>query len=175
MNLRQHLKERKVNLSLHRPILDEDKNIATYLLYNLSGQIVGYQQYNPNGSKKINNKPEGKYYTYIGNKSSVVLYGLESLSISDGVIYVVEGIYDAMRMTYEGQSAIATLTNSPSKSVVNQLRLLNRPLVAVCDNDAAGRKLAKCGDYVEVVQGARDLSEASDDYVNYLISKYSRC
>ena len=173
MNIYAHLKERNVNIDLHRPIIDEENCIATYLLYNLSGQIVGYQQYNPLGDKKINNKPNAKYYTYVSkNKSSVVLYGLESLHLTDGVIYVTEGNYDAMRLTNKGQSALATLTNSPSKDVINQLTLLNRPIVVVCDNDESGRKLAKCGHYVEVVEGAKDLAEAPDFYVNQLIRKY---
>lgn len=173
MNIYSHLKERNVNINLHRPIIDEENCIATYLLYNLSGQIVGYQQYNPLGDRKVNNKPNARYYTYVSkNKSSVVLYGLESLDISDGVIYVTEGIYDAMRLTNKGQTALATLTNSPSKDVINQLKLLNRPIVVVCDNDNAGRKLAKCGDYVEVVEGAKDLAEAPESYVDHLIKKY---
>ncbi len=173
MDIYAHLKERNVNINLHRPIIDEENCIATYLLYNLSGQIIGYQQYNPLGDKKINNKPKAKYYTYVSkNKSSVVLYGLESLHLTDGVIYVTEGIYDAMRLTNKGQTALATLTNSPSKDVINQLKLLNRPIVVVCDNDDAGRKLAKCGDYVEVVEGAKDLAEAPESYVDHLIKKY---
>jgi len=52
MNIKTHLKHRHLDLELHRPILDEELNIATFLLYNLSGQLVGYQQYNPLGDKK---------------------------------------------------------------------------------------------------------------------------
>lgn len=44
--------------------------------------------------------------------------------------------------------------------------------VAVCDNDDAGRKLAKFGDYVEVVPEGKDLGESPDNYVQYLVNKY---
>lgn len=176
MNIYQHLKERHINLELHRPIVDEENNIVTYLLYNLSGKIVGYQQYNPNGGKGKNNyncKEHGKYYTY-RKSPTVAVWGVESLYQSQGVIYVTEGLYDAARMTEKGQSAIATLCNNPPKDYRNWLMMLNRPIVAVCDNDAAGRKLAKLGHYVEVVPES-DLGSASDSYVNHLIQKYSMC
>jgi hypothetical protein len=55
MNIKTHLKQRHLDLELHRPILDEELNIATFLLYNLSGQLVGYQQYNSLGDKKVFN------------------------------------------------------------------------------------------------------------------------
>jgi len=34
------------------------------------------------------------------------------------------------------------------------------------------RKLAKFGDYVEVVPDGKDLGESPDDYVKYLLNKY---
>jgi hypothetical protein len=174
MNLKQHLIERHLNLELHRPILDKELNIATFLLYNLSGQLVGYQQYNPSGDKKIfNSKLEGKYYTYRNkNQPTVAIWGLESYYVSTGPIFLTEGIFDACRMTNVGQSAFATLANNPPKDYRNWLMMLNRPIVVVCDNDAAGRKLAKFGDYVEVVPEGKDLGESSDDYVQYLLTKY---
>ena len=35
----QHLKDRHLDLALHRPMVDEDGRVATFLLYNLSGQL----------------------------------------------------------------------------------------------------------------------------------------
>jgi len=175
MNIYSHLQERHLNLELHRPIVDEETGIVTLYCYNLSGQIVGYQQYNPKGDKKTNNsKSEGKYYTYKSKQlNTVVLWGVESLYQSNGVVYLTEGIYDAARLTNRGQSALATLTNNPPKDYRNYLKLLNRPIVAVCDNDVAGRRLAKYGDYVEIVPDGKDLGDANEDYVSYLIDKYS--
>jgi hypothetical protein len=175
MNLKQHLRERHLNLDLHRPVLDEQLNIATFYCWNPSGQLVGYQQYNPNGDKKIfNSKLEGKYYTYRNkNQPTIVVWGLESLYQSSGVIYLTEGIFDAARMTEVGASALSTMANNPPKDYRNWLDMLHRPVVAVCDNDDAGKKLAKFGHYVEVVPEGKDLGEAPDDYVRYLLSKYA--
>jgi hypothetical protein len=175
MNLKKHLTLRHLNLELHRPVLDEELGIATFYCWNLSGQLVGYQQYNPRGDKKIfNSKLEGKYYTYRNkNQPTVVVWGVESLYQSNGVVYLTEGIFDACRMTGLGYSAISTLCNNPPKDYKNWLRMLNRPIVAVCDNDAAGRKLAKFGDYVEVVPDGKDLGEASDTYLFYLMNRYA--
>lgn len=175
MNLKDHLKERHLNLNLHRPVLDEETGVVTFYCWNLSGQLVGYQQYNPNGDKKVfNSKMEGKYYTYRNkNVPTVVVWGVESLYQSTGVVYLTEGVFDAARMTNVGASALATLANNPPKDYRNFLQLLNRPVVAVCDNDDAGKKLAKFGDYVEVVPEGKDLGESSDDYVRFLLNKYS--
>ena len=51
--------------------------------------------------------------------------------------------------------------------------MLNRPVVAVCDNDDAGIKLSTFGDYVEVVPEGKDLGDATEDYVQYLLNKYA--
>ena len=174
MNLHQHLFSRYFNLDLHRTLLDEELGVASFLLYNLSGQLVGYQQYNPLGDKKVfNSKLGGKYYTY-RKQPTVCVWGVESLYQSSGPIFLTEGVFDACRMTNVGQTALATLANNPPKDYKNWLEMLCRPVVAVCDNDAAGRKLAKFGDYVEVVPEGKDLGEAPDDYVRYLLEKY-RC
>ena len=174
MDLAEHLRQRHLNLELHRVLLDEEVGVATFPLYNLSGQLVGYQQYNPLGDKKIfNSKLGGKYYTY-RKQPTVCVWGTESLYQSSGPVFLTEGVFDACRMTEVGQSALATLANSPPKDYGNWLGMLCRPVVAVCDNDDAGRKLAKFGNYVEVVPNGKDLGEAPDDYVRYLVEKY-RC
>lgn len=100
------------------------------------------------------------------------VWGTESLSQSNGVVYLTEGIFDAARMTNLSQSALAALANNPPKDYKNWLELLNRPVVVVCDNDSAGMKLAKFGDHVEVVPQGKDLGDAPDDYVRYLLGKY---
>ena len=172
-SLLSHLEERYLNVELHKPFVDEENGAATFFLYNLSGQLVGYQQYNPKGDKKkFNCKAEGKYYTY-RKLPTVSFFGVESLYNSDGVVFLTEGVFDAARMTYHGQSALATLCNNPPKDYYNFLSFLNRPVVVVCDNDDAGRKLAKFGHYVEVVPNGKDLGDAENDYVNYLLNKYS--
>lgn len=172
-NIRNHLKERHLNLDLHRPLLDKDLNIATFLFYNFSGQLVGYQQYNPNGDKRIfNSKIGGKYYTY-RKQPTISIWGLESFYISDGPIFITEGIFDAARLTELNQTAFAVCSNNPPKDYKNWFKNLTRPVIAICDNDLAGLKLAKFGNSYEIVPDGKDLGEAPDDYVLYLIQKYN--
>ena len=47
MNLTEHLKSRHLDMTLHHPVLDEGTRTVTFFLYNLSGQLVGFQQYKP--------------------------------------------------------------------------------------------------------------------------------
>lgn len=171
MNIREHLLSRKVNFEIHSPILDEENEIATFLLYNLSGQIVGYQQYNPNGEKKVFNcKAKSKYYTY-RKSPTVALFGIETLALSTGPVFLTEGLFDAARISYYGKSVLATLCNHPPKDYQNFLQCLHRPIVVICDNDNAGYKLSKYGDYVEI-PNEKDLGDESEEYVLSLIEKY---
>lgn len=74
-------------------------------------------------------------------------------------------------MTSLNFSALATLTNDPPRDYINFLLLLNRPIITICDNDPPGQKLAKFGHYTEVPE--TDLGNAPDEYIRYLIKKYS--
>jgi len=171
-NIHQHLKDRHLNVELHRPIVDEVEHCASFILWNLSGQLVGYQQYRPLSNKKPFNDPkESKYFTYI-KQPTVTVWGLESFYISNGPIFITEGLFDAARLTNKNQTAFAMLCGNPPKDYYNWLHSLNRPIVAVCDNDPEGKKLAKFANYFEISQGSKDLGDSSDDYVNWLISKY---
>ena len=169
-----HLKSRHLNLELHRPILDEELSIATFLFYNLSEQLVGYQQYNPNGDKKIfNSKLDGRYYTY-RKQPTISIWGLESYYISDGPIFITEGIFDAARITERNQTAFAVCSNDPPKDYKNWFDTLPRKVIAICDNDPAGEELAKFGDYYEIVPDNKDVGDSSEEYVRYLIEKYTK-
>lgn len=65
------------------------------------------------------------------------------------------------------------MSNNPPKDYKNWFQLLGRPIVAVCDNDAAGRKLAKFGNFVEIVPEGKDLGDAPEPYVRFLVSHYA--
>lgn len=167
----EHLKGRHVDLNLHRPMIDEIERVATFYLYNLSHKIVGYQQYRPDADKVAKNNPkEGRYFTK-RNKETLGVWGIESLYLTPHVLFVTEGIFDAARLTERGVSAIAALSNDPTCDFSNWLGFLNRRIVAVCDNDAAGRRLAKFGD-VAVFTEDKDLGEADDSFVTKLLKEY---
>jgi DNA primase len=152
-------------------MVDELERVATFFLYNLSGQIVGYQQYRPEGEKKPQNNPKlGKYFTY-RKQPTVALWGVESLHLTPNVVFLTEGVFDACRITERGFSALAVLSNNPGTDLKNWLSMLNRKVVAVCDNDDAGRKLAKYGDCC-VFTTDKDLGDSSEEYVTELLKSY---
>jgi DNA primase len=168
----QHLQSRHLDLNLHRPVVDDVDRVATFFLYNLSGQVVGYQQYRPEGEKKPQNNPkEGKYFTY-RRKDTFGVWGLESLSLNSKVVFLTEGVFDACRLTKLGATALAVLSNNPSSDLRNWLYMMNRKVVAVCDNDEAGKKLAKFGDEAVFTEGS-DLGNASESYVEQLLARYN--
>jgi DNA primase len=171
-SVKQHLLDRHLNLELHRPMVDEVQRVATFFLYNLSGQLVGYQQYRPEGEKKPQNNPkEGKYFTY-RTQPTLSVWGVESLHLTPNVVFLTEGVFDAARLTERGVSALAVLSNNPNQDLRNWLTCLNRRVVAVCDNDSAGRKLAKFGD-VAVFTQDHDLGDSTDEYVTQLLETYA--
>lgn len=173
MSVTQHLLERHVDLDLHRPVVDELDGVATFFLWNLSGQLVGYQQYRPGATKERHNHPkEGRYFTY-RKQPTVCVFGVESLHLSPEVLFVTEGVFDATRLTEKGYSAVATLSNDPSPDLKNWLRCLNRRVVAVCDNDKAGRKLAKFGTE-SVTMESHDLGDSTDEEVEMFLNKVMR-
>jgi DNA primase len=167
----EHLKDRHVDLELHRPWIDEEERVAAFYLYNQSGCIIGYQQYRPDADKTKNNHPkEARYFTY-RKQPTLAVWGLESLYLTPHVVFLTEGIFDAARLTERGYSALAALTNNPTKDLRNWLSMLNRKVVAVCDNDSAGRRLAKFGD-VSVFTEDKDLGEADDEFVTRLLNEH---
>lgn len=173
MTILQHLRSRYFDTELHTAWIDENEGVATFPLWNLSGKLVGYQQYRPIGDKKRFNHPkEGRYFTF--RKERVVgVWGLESWNLSN-TLFVTEGIFDACRLTRLGYSAVATLSNDVDDSLKRWLWTIrkSRPVVTVCDNDAAGRYLAKYGHLFHVVETG-DLGAAEEEYVANLAKEYS--
>lgn len=171
MNLKQHLSDRHLDVELHRPIIDQEACVATFLLFNLSGQIVGYQQYRPTASKSKKNDPrEGRYFTR-RSKHCVAVFGVESLRLTPDVVFVTEGIFDCTRLTFRGVSALAVLSNDPTSDVKNFIRSLGRKVVVICDNDPAGKRLARLGD-AAVLTRDKDLGDSDESFVDYLINTF---
>lgn len=179
----QHVQERHVDTSLHCVWVDEQERVACFPLWNLSGQMVGYQSYRPDADKVAKNDEKGRYYTFRGEKlvpkhcKSVAVWGLESWYRSK-TLFVTEGIFDAARITELGMSAVAVLSNDPSTSTKNWLMCVRqmRPVVAVCDPGRAGHKLAKVGHFAHTVNVPGmpdgDLGDADHEYVQNLVDHY---
>jgi len=165
-DIESHLRDRGIDPTRMGVILDKKANIATFLLYNLSGQLVGYQQYNPAGSKKEHSKELSKYYNYIsktGTISKLAVYGVETISDRFPFIFLVEGVFDAAKIHNAGFPAIAVLSNNP-KILRSWLFALRKKVYVVADNDAAGRALAKFGDRAFTVPAPhKDLGDMSQE------------
>lgn len=171
--LLDHLRRRHLDVDLHRPVLDEDERVATFFLWNLSGQVVGYQQYRPEGEKKPQNNPkQGKYFTY-RKQPTVAVWGVESLHLTPHVVFLTEGVFDAARMTERGVSALAVLSSNTGWDLQNWLSMLNRNVVAVCDGDKAGGMLAKFGNASLCLLGGKDLGECGDEDVDMLVKEFT--
>lgn len=141
MKLVDHLRQRNFEPSLYCNIAcNHDDAILTVYLYNLSGQLVGYQQYNPNSTdKRTNVKDEARYFTY-RTEDKLAVWGLETLDPTKPVCFVVEGIFKASALHKLGLNAIAVLCNNP-KQMRSWFEALPYRLIAIGDNDKAGEKL----------------------------------
>jgi hypothetical protein len=142
MKLVKHLEERGMNPKLYNYAKSYSASTVTFYLWNMSGQIVGYQQYRPlKTSKRENNPRQSRYFTKLKEKDGV--FGLELLDFNQRTIYIVEGIFKAAVLHRLGYNAIAVLTNHPKrlKPWFRILRAQGWNLVAIGDNDSAGQKL----------------------------------
>ena len=169
-----HLKERGVDPSKTHVIVDVENKIATFLLYNLSGQLVGYQRYNPNGDKKDRSNSLGaKYYSYISKESpatsKLAVWGLDNVTTKDRILYVTEGIFDAIKIQNAGLPVIAVLGNNP-KPLKAWFKALGKHTIAILDDDAAGEKLKNITDDSVVVPGPyKDIGEMPQDVADKFI------
>lgn len=162
-----NLAARHVKPELYTVHIDEDKGVATFMLFDLSGALCGYQQYRPSATKEKKNHPrEGRYYTYrIEGRTPV--FGLETWSWSRA-LFIVEGIFDCVRIHNLGYSAVAVLSNDP-KHMRSWFRAMSRPIFAICDGGAAGTKLAKFGHRHAVCPVGRDLGDMCDSEVQSIV------
>ena len=166
---RNHLISRGMDPSRYPIAYDPEEGIITFLLFNYNGGLVGYQQYRPDKpSKQKKNDPKtGRYFTYLPKDTDGV-FGLDVLDHTDRTIYIVEGIFKAAVLHRLGFNSIAVLTSTP-KRLKPWFRILRQTwnLVAIGDNDDAGRKL------VNIVgkgfQSPADLDEMTDEEIFSLL------
>jgi hypothetical protein len=148
-SVRQELLNRGLSPDKINVIIAEDSQVATFLLYNMSGQIVGYQTYRP-GRPKVGQglSPEmAKYFTHVasnGRDKMIAVWGVENIRPDDTRLYVAEGIFDAIKVVNAGRSAIAILTRNP-KFVRDWFKILNMKIIGLLDNDDASRSDVKRG------------------------------
>jgi len=171
-SITDHLKSRYFDIDLHPAWISEGCRSATFPIWNLSGELVGYQIYRPDSDKKKKNDPrEGRYFTRIKDKK-VGVWGLESWKFSN-TLFITEGVFDTCRITSLGYSALALFSYKVSPSTLAWLRIIkaSRPVVAVCDNDTSGLKLASLG-HASITTDSGDLGDASEEYVKNMLTHY---
>lgn len=150
--LRQHLLARCVDFDLHDVQIDEEGNVATFLLFaHGTGKFTGYQQYRPGAPKTREGKgmdpKDLRYFTHTV-PGELAFFGTESLD-RPGPVYLVEGIFDAVKLHALGLACIAVLGNNPVP-LAAMFKAFGRKVIGVLDNDEAGRKLGKFCDEVFV-------------------------
>ena len=142
-------------------------DIARFPLRNFSGMMTGYIQYRPNGDKKSQNAEAGRYYTFI-TKGEIGVFGMESLYLSK-TIYLTGGMFKASTLHRLGFAALHVSSVSP-KVLKHQLYILNRPYIAIGDNDDEGRTFAqRFGGFTSPV----DVDEMADSDVLEMLNAYS--
>lgn len=160
-----HLKERGIDPFSTRLIIDKDTNNVYFFLYNLSGEMIGYHKYNPENPKKIDPKLDprlAKYFTWVteeGNSKKIAVWGLETYDFRDKFIFITEGIFDIARVHEAGYPGICVFCNNPSDSLKSWLNTLPQIKIVLYDNDSAGKKLKKVGDYSFTTNDAKDMND----------------
>jgi hypothetical protein len=150
--------------------IDEDERVAFFYLWNLSGQLVGYQHYRPDSDKQAKNSPrEGRYYTYVSKQEdrghALAVWGLESLRYRNDVLFVLEGIFKTVPFHNRNLPAIATMSNNP-KQLRNFLWVLSqsRRIVFIGDNDAGGSTTRSMGYEIHLPPPhVKDADELTDE------------
>jgi hypothetical protein len=169
----QHLRGRGIDPDNTKLIIDEESGDVFFFLYNLSGQLVGYQKYNPNYPKTRNEDPHlMKYFTWMtdqGKGKYIGVWGLESVNLSDDYLFVTEGLFDAARIQEAGYPAISVLSNDPSPSLKSWLMTLPQKKIVIYDNDKAGRKLRRVGDFSYTVPHSKDINDLTPEEAKIFI------
>lgn len=141
MDTLSYLESRHCNTELYPGLEVDLEGRAWFPLYECTKQC-GYFIINPNGSKEGKNQSwKTCKYTNLGTRA---MFGMQQLDPNKKSIYVVEGVLDACRLHKLGYNALAVYSNTLSEEFKQQLDLLSYQyrLVAICDGDNAGRKLA---------------------------------
>lgn len=181
--IEDHLRKRGVDLKRTKVTIDEEAGNATFYLYNLSGQLVGFQQYTPSASKTRGTEARHiykaaakdmkmrdmmRYFTHAtaeGKGKKHAVWGLETVG-DESYVFVTEGIFDAIKIHNAGHPAIAVLANDP-KLLRPWFKAMSKTVIAILDNDDAGSKLANIAHRkVQAPRPWKDLGEMHQDDVN---------
>ena len=173
------LKSRGVDPSRTYFIHDTETNNTFFFLYNLSGESIGYQKYNPDNKKGTGLGWMGKYFTRVAKEhtghSKIAVYGLETYKFGKEYFFVTEGVFDVIKVHNMGEPGIANLGCSVSKQAKNWYGSLPQLKIVIQDRDDAGTELGSIGDYVYTVpEPYKDLGEMPQEEVNEFIDNIKK-
>jgi len=175
-----HLKERHLDIALYPSLfISEEFGKAYFYLYNLSGQIVGYQCYTPMLPKRANGALDcdRRYNTYITKVDGEIMltaFGLDMLDPTKREIFLVEGVFDACRLHSMGLNSLALLCSDVGY-LKSFLKSLGYKLIPVCEGDEAGLKLAELATHKEVIylEEGYDIGDMEETEIEKIFLKYA--
>jgi hypothetical protein len=171
---RNHILSRGVDPNVTYFIHDDMSNNTYFFLYNLSGDCVGYQKYNSDNSKEDGLGWMGRYFTKVNKEATghtkIAVYGLETYDIKKDYIFIVEGVFDVIKIHNIGEPAIANLGCSLSRQAKNWYNTLPQKKIVIQDRDDAGTELGVIGDYIYTTpEPYKDLGDMPQEEVNKFI------
>jgi hypothetical protein len=175
-SLENHLRQRGLMLEKYSDVfVSETDGVVTFLLWNLSGQLVGYQVYNPNGSKKERtNLKNMKYRTQVGSSFHQPVWGLNTIRPETKTVFLVEGVFDAAKLHAAGFAALAIFSSAGSKQLINFLNLLPYQLVSILDNDDSKKSFSAFSDVVLVTPSPyKDVGEMPIEELKAFLNEQS--
>jgi len=174
-----HLSSRGIDPNVTYFVHDEESNNTYFFLYNLSGDCVGYQKYNPDNPKEGGLGWMGRYFTKVHKEASghskIAVYGLETYKMGKDYFFVAEGIFDIIKVHNAGEPGIANLGCSVSRQAKNWYHSLPQKKIVIQDRDDAGTELGTVGDYIYTVpEPYKDLGDMPQEEVNEFIKNIKK-
>lgn len=132
----------------------------------MSGISTGYHAYRPHLDKTARN---GRYFTHV-SENNLALFGVETLNYRDDIVCLAEGLFDVNKCHNAGIPALALFSSHVSKKLLSQLKLLNRRIVAIIDNDGKS-KLGRYAHSTLTAPISKDLGDADYYETRYVIEQ----
>lgn len=161
MDMEQHLRSRWFDPGRYSGVWIEPGVSVTVAMWNFSGQMVGYQKYQPDAPRLHDNSVNSRYHTWFG-QGLIGCWGMESLDWRSDVVFLVEGIFNASRLHWHKLPALALIANDP-KHLGNWLSMLPHRRIAALDGDAASIKLTKYAHQFIQMPPGEDVSSLSEN------------
>lgn len=166
--MKSHLASRGLQLERYSGI-SLNRWTTSFRLYTPTGKCVGYHQYRPTADKTRKNNPKfGRYYTHVTH-GFLPIWGFETLHYRDDIVFAAEGVFKACRL-HNFELPAVSLCGNDAKIFMNQMHMLGRKVIAICDPDEAGRKLAKVGHESYDMDG-RYLDQVTDEEIADFLKK----